>query len=152
MNKITRRVSLLFLLSIFGISCSAPKNLEFLGYKGLEIKDGGSGNSILHLELEGYNPNPIKMQVKNASINIFVNNRLLGNFLQDSQVDIPAKDTFYFPLTMPMNLNALLANTLGINWGEAVTVKAIGNCKIGKRGFFLNYPVNYSDTRKWKIF
>ncbi|MHB1923044.1 MAG: LEA type 2 family protein [Chitinophagaceae bacterium] len=152
MLKNNRMMGWMLLMSIFPMACSSPRNLEFLGYRRVEMTNPASGNGSLHLELQGFNPNHFKMQVKNARLNIFVNNQLLGNFLQDSQIEIPARDTFYFPLGLKFNFNNLLSNFLGINWGDSVRVKAIGKCDIGRKGIFFSFPVSYSTTRKWNIF
>ncbi|MBC7826907.1 MAG: LEA type 2 family protein [Chitinophagaceae bacterium] len=107
--------------------------------------------STVGMDVEFYNPNKSKLQLKKAEVDVFINNTYLGKSTLDSLVRIPARDTFSLPVTMRVKTGGALTNILKIATDSAVLIKMEGNASFGKGGVFVNYPIKYEGLKKIKF-
>src|SRR5690242_2653772 len=114
--------------------CSKPQPVTFVGYRNFQLSHPSLQSTGIRAELVFFNPNPYPLQMKEAQMDVYLNEELLGHFAQDSLLKMPARDTFYYPVNLQVNLAGLLLKFLGSNLQDSMTLHATGNCKVGRNG------------------
>ncbi|HVI47368.1 MAG TPA: LEA type 2 family protein [Chitinophaga sp.] len=139
----------LIIFAIWGLAsaCEKMKDLEFVRVVGVTMEELGMSKSIVRLNLAYYNPNNFRLQLKDAKFDLFFDDTPVGHSIQDTLIAIPAKDTFYFPVKLEVNMGNVLKNAWSAFSSKEVTIKATGNCKVGKGGIFLPFPIK-CETRQ----
>ena len=141
-----------FLISIFfTISCSKPIQPTYLGYQNLRLGKVGTKSNVLMSDIKFYNPNKYALNVKEAEMDVYFNDRLLGHTSMSNTVSLPPLDTTLVPFTIAASMTDILANTAQIYLNPNVRVKVQGNAKAGRGGIFVNIPINYSGTQRIQL-
>lgn len=133
-------------------ACGNVKDLEFVRVASVNFDQLGFSKSIVKMELAYFNPNNFSLRLKDAEFDLFLDDTKVGHSLQDTLIDIPAKDTFYFPVKMEVDMGNVFRNVLGALTNKEVTIKATGNCKVGKKGVFLPFPIKCETKQKIDFF
>ena len=141
----------LFVIMAF-LSCSSPKDLEYINYQDFSIQQLGFNNSTISLNLEYYNPNNFGMQLKNTDLDIFINGNLLGHSSSDSLIHIPRRDTFSIPVKFNVNMQSFYKNALSTLFGKEILVRLTGKVRVGKANIFKSFPVNYETKETFSLF
>ena len=138
-----------FLIVIFfAIGCSKPIQPKYLGYQNLRLGRVGDRNNVLMSDVKFYNPNKYALNVKQAEMDVYFNDRLLGHTSMPNMVSLPAMDTTFVPFTIEASATDLLANTAQIFLNPNVKVRIQGNAKAGRGGLYVNIPINYQGTQR----
>lgn len=150
-----RNIRLLVLVLItWGMmsACEKMKDLEFVKVAGFSFDEMGFSKSIVRMTLAYYNPNNFNLKLKDANFDLFFDDTQVGHSIQDTLIYIPAKDTFYFPVKLEVNMENVLKNAWSALANKEVTIKATGNCKVGKGGVFLPFPIKCETKQELKFF
>lgn len=134
------------------MSCSSPKSLEYRDYHNFSIEKLGFDNSTVSLDIEYYNPNNFRMQLRNTDLDVFINGKLLGHSSTDTLIQIPRKDTFSLPVQFDVKMQSVYQNALYTLLGKEVLVKVAGKIKVGKANVFMYFPVNYESKEIFSLF
>ena len=133
----------LLAIVLFAISCAKPKAPEYVSLENIKVKEIGLAETKLGVEVKMYIPNNLRLQVRSADLDLYVNNELLGHSILDSQVNIPRKDTFLIPLSVNIQTMSGATRFIQSLADTSVLLKVQGVARLGKSGVFFNYPVNY---------
>jgi LEA14-like dessication related protein len=136
---------------ILVVGCAKPKDLEYVDFKNLKVLKWGFKESTVGMDIDFYNPNRSKLQLKKAEVDVYINEVYLGKSTLDSLVRIPSMDTFSLPVTMRVETGGALTNLLRIVSDSAVMIRMQGNASFGKGGIFLNYPIKYQGLQRIKF-
>ncbi len=131
-------------------ACSKPKPPEFIGIENFKVLKMGLSESTLGIGVKMFNPNKTSMQIKNADIDIFINEMKLGRSVLDSTIYVPKNDTFSIPLEVKVQTLTGATKFLESLEDTAVNFRVSGNAKLGKAGVFVNYPLLYEGRQKIK--
>ena len=134
------------ILALF--SCSKPKEPQYLDFENLHIQKAGISESIVGADIKYYNPNSFNLQLKEAHLDLYINDKYVGHSDLDTLIHIPAKDTFYVPVSVKLNLGDLFKNALQLFLNPEVKLKIEGNAKVGKAGLYKNFPVSYEGKER----
>ncbi len=134
------------------MSCSSPKSLEYRDYHNLAIEKLGFNNSTVGLDIEYYNPNNFRMQLRNTNLDIFINGKLFGHSSTDTLIQIPRRDTFSLPVQFNVNMQSLYENAMNTLFGKEVLIRVTGKIKVGKAKVFMYFPVNYESKETFSLF
>ena len=140
-----------FILLFFAIGCSKPLQPTYLGYQNLRLGRVGTKNNVIMSDIKFYNPNKYALNVKQAEMDVYFNDRLLGHTSMNNMVSLPPMDTTLVPFTVQASVTDLLANTAQIFLNPNVRVRVQGNAKAGRGGVFVNIPINYQGTQRIKL-
>ncbi len=135
---------IMFLIS----SCSKPVSPKYLGYQNLRMEKMGFTNNVIAIDVKLFNPNRYPLQLKSASLDMYINNAFLGHSALDSLIVLPAQDTSYIPLRLEASAKDILSNTAKILLNPNVKVKINGSAKAGRGGFFINVPIDYEGMQR----
>lgn len=123
-------------------SCATPKALEYKGVENFYIQSLGLEQSKIGLDVRYFNPNPYSLDVKGGSIDVYINDRFIGNSSVQLLTAVPSQNSFLLPLNLNASLKGILQGALSLLTSQEVTVKLSGSVKVGKGGMFLSIPVN----------
>jgi LEA14-like dessication related protein len=152
MKKSIRLIVLVLVTWGLASSCEKVKDLQFVRVAGVNLEGLGFSKSIVEMTLAYYNPNNFNLQLKDASFDLFFDDTQVGHSIQDTMIRIPAKDTFYFPVKLEVNMENVLKNAWSALANKEVTIKATGNCKVGKGGIYLPFPIKCETKQPLKFF
>jgi LEA14-like dessication related protein len=104
-------------------------------------------------DVEYFNPNKYPLTMKSAEVDVYINNTYFGKTILDSTIHIPGKDTFLLPVLLKVEMtNTAMQLIQVITRGqEDVLVKMEGRARVGRGGFFINYPIHYEGMQKIKF-
>lgn len=144
--------SMLVLLTVFQLSCSTPKALEYREFKNFTVEKLGFSTSTVKMDLVYFNPNNYGLQLKSTNLDLYINDTYLGHTGQDYQVTIPQKSDFTIPLKMEVDMKNLFKNGFNALVKSQVIVKVSGSVKVGKANVFISFPVRYEGTQTFSVF
>ena len=130
------------------LSCSKPKDLQYLDFENLRLQKASLSESVVTADIKYFNPNHFKLQLKQADFDVFVNEKFVGHSHLDTLIHIPSLDTFYVPVTMNLQLGDLMKNALQLLMHPEVTLKVQGKAKVGKSGIYKNFPFTYEGKER----
>jgi len=148
MKKLFTLFPLILTLLLLFSSCAKPKDAEYLGFENLHIQKAGLSESIVNVDAKCYNPNAFNLKLKKAELDVFVNDKFVGHSTLDTLIHIPAQDTFYLPISLKLNLGDLFKNALQLFLNPEVKLKVQGKAKVGKGGFYKNFPISYEGKQR----
>ncbi len=139
--------AILYLLS----GCAKPLAPKYIGYEKFRFEKMGFRNNILAADIKLFNPNRYPLQLKSASVDVYMNNSFLGHSSLDSLIILPAKDTAYVPLRLEAAAKDILSNSVKLLLNPDVKIKLTGSAKAGRGGFFINIPIEYEGTQRIEL-
>ncbi len=136
-------------ICILFTACANPQNLVYQDVKNFRILNLSLQPDI-GMDIQFYNPNTFGVTMKEADINVFINDKMIGTGRLQRSYDVPGADTFLLPVVLKADLKSLFSNTYSILSNRLVTVKLKGHVKAGKR-VFLNIPINYEGKQQLDV-
>jgi LEA14-like dessication related protein len=131
------------LLSVGVVSCKQPDAPEYYGFQNLQIGAATGSQTTVSTIVKLYNPNPYNLELRRAEVDVSINGRHAGHSLLDSTIRIPRKDTFYVPISMQVDLQAIMSNALQALLSKEATVSLDGRVKVRKGLLTFNRPFHY---------
>lgn len=132
------------------LSCGNPKELVYQDVKNFKLYEL-SLNPEIGMDIQFYNPNKYGMTLKDANIDVFINDKLVGKSSLTQTFHVPGADTFLLPVKLRTDLKGLFANTISIIANKKVKMRLDGYVKAGK-GIFLPVPIHYEGTQRLDVF
>ncbi|HRP30388.1 MAG TPA: LEA type 2 family protein [Agriterribacter sp.] len=141
-------LSVLLLLT----SCRKISAPEYIDVKNVELKTRGLANTSLSADVRMFNPNTANLVFKSGTLDIYIDNRLLGHTDLDSTIHIPKRDTFQIPLKVRVDMNNVLGNAMSLAFKDSVLLRVEGKIKIGRSGVFITRPIRYEQKERLDLF
>lgn len=129
-------------------SCRQIVAPEYVSIDNIQFGGEGFSKVTLSADVRLYNPNRSNLTFKSGSLDIYVDNRLLGHTELDSTIHIAKLDTFTVPIAVKLNMGNVLGNALSLGLKDSVLVRLDGNVRVGKSGVFITRPVKYEQKEK----
>jgi len=139
-------------LAVLLLSCGRPKPPQYLGYSNVRLEKASLTNSVVAADLKFFNPNAYALQLKQADIDVFVNDKLMGHSRIDSLLSLPGRDTTGIPFRVQVDVRSMAKQLAGLLLDPNVRLRLKGNARVGRGGFFLNMPVDYEATQRLDVF
>src|SRR3569832_1420399 len=122
----------LLVSGLFLSSCKSFKEPDFKRIDNVKLDKVGLKESTLSLNLHYFNPNKSILKIKEVKGDAWLDGNFLGQFYMDSLVHIPAKDSFYLPVKLKVDMGKLLKNSFTAFLGSEVMLKVKRIAKVGK--------------------
>lgn len=132
-------------------SCAKPQNLVYKRVSNFYVSALGVNRTGIGADVVLYNPNRYPLDIKDADLDLFLNNRPAGKAVLDKRVSIPAKDSVAVPIEVESNLGDLVNAGLQLLKGPEVTVRLNGTVRAGRGGVFVRVPIRYEGKQKLKL-
>lgn len=136
----------------FCLSCKKPVAFDYRDVKNIKVESLGAGTSKISMDLVYYNPNNYGVNLKNINCDLYIDSTYLGKFVLDTMMHISKTSEFTLPASMQVNMKGLLQNSLSILFNKEVTIGARGTTRVGKGGFYVTVPFNYTGKQKINFF
>jgi LEA14-like dessication related protein len=120
--------------------------------KNLKIDSVGLVNSKISLELVYFNPNNFGVDLKHVDCDVYINHNYLGKYVLDTTMHIARRSEFSIPSSMNVDMKNVFKNALQAFLSKKVLVEINGSTRVGKGGFYLTVPFNYSAMDSFSIF
>jgi LEA14-like dessication related protein len=100
-----------------------------------------------------YNPNNIRIKLRSAEIDVYVNGKKSGRIDQELKMMIPAEAEFSVPLEVKLNMKelGLMDTIMGMLGGKKLKVEYKGSIRINYKGVPIRIPVNHESEVKIKF-
>lgn len=140
-------IALALLIGLTGLAagCRQPEPPEYFGFQDIQIIKTTGSQPTLATVVKLYNPNPFSLELRRAEVDVAINGHHAGHSLLDSTIYIPKRDTFYVPVAMQVDLQAILSNALQSFFSKKATITLDGRVKIKKGMMLYNRPFHYED-------
>lgn len=146
---------LLLLAIIFSgliAACNKPQSFEYRGMQNLKIDSIGLVKSKISLNLVYFNPNNFGVDLRNVNCDVYINHNYLGRYFLDTLMRIPKRSEFAIPSSMNVDMKNVFKNSLNTLLSKQVLVELKGSTKVGKSGFFITVPFDYSAIETFSMF
>ena len=128
------------------VSCGNPQELQFQDVKDIRIKKI-SANTKAEVDIQFYNPNKFGMKMKDGDIDLYLNEKLIGNAKMEDTYDVPGQDSFVLTVDMDIDIKKALPSALDILLNNRMAVELKGHVKAGK-GVLIPIPIKYKGEQK----
>lgn len=143
--------TVLFCVVVVLAACGKPKPPQYLGYDHVRLEKAGLAASVIAADLKFYNPNPYALKLKQADLDVFFNDRLVGHSVIDSLLTLPGRDSSFVPLRLQVAGKEVLASAAQLLLNPNVRLRVKGTAKVGRGSFFITMPVDYEGTQRIDI-
>ena len=147
-TKLRPKVLTVSLLLIVIISCKQPNTPDYQGIQSLEISKIGVNDSHVSAVLKFYNTNPYGVRIKHADVDILLDDKPAGHCVIDSLIMIPARDSFYLPVTVNINLGSIINNAFKLLTQGQIKIDVNGYVSIKKGLLGFRVPVHHEEYQK----
>ena len=147
-----RSIFFLLLFPVLITACNKPESFEYRGMQNLKIDSIGLVSSKISLELVYFNPNNFGVDLRHVNCDVYINHNYLGQYVLDTLMHIAKRSEFSIPSSMNVDMKNVFKNAIGTFLSKQVLVEIKGSTKVGKSGFFITVPFNYSAMEKFIMF
>ena len=137
------RVFLIGLFILLFASCGKIEEPVFNYIDNVRVGKLGVSSSLMTFDVQYFNPNNRKAQLKEAEGEAWVDSAYVGHFRVDTIVDIPAKSNFTIPVKLDVDMKYFLKYSMFGFRNEEVLVTVKGNARLGKGGVYRKIPLHY---------
>lgn len=141
---------LIALLVILFVACANPKSLEYRDVKNISVSKISLTPEV-GMDVEFYNPNNYSMTLKDANLDLYINEKMVGHAVMDEKLTVPATQTFLLPVKFTADLKGVISNALQVLGNQEVAIRLKGSVKAG-RGVLIPIPINYEGKKKLNLF
>jgi hypothetical protein len=148
--KLMRSVSqYLVILSVILTSCVPKEEIVFKGVKNIAVDISG-GQPVMKADADFFNPNKIKMKLKEVDIEVFVDGKKSAEVKQHLDITIPANADFSIPIEAQLALKEtnFLDTMVGLLGGRKYEVSFKGMIKVHVHGVPIKVPVSQKQELK----
>lgn len=148
MKKYQAAAGIVGTLLLLATSCKAPQAPVFGRLENLEVGKVEMGQAVVTAAIKYYNPNNYPLTLKHAEAGFFIDNKLVGNSVLDTLLQIPKRDSFLLPVSVKLNPRQILSNGLSAILLGEINISVRGFAKLGRNGIFIRLPIDYSGKQK----
>lgn len=150
-RNLRQRVAQFFgclLMTLLIASCAPKEDIVLRNVRDIVVD--ATTEPMLKANAILYNPNNVRIKLRSAKIDVYVEGKKSGEIDQEFKMMIPSKAEFTVPLEVKLNMKELgLFDTLfGMIGGKKLKVEYKGSIKVNYKGIPVRVPVDYkSDVR-----
>ncbi len=148
------KLTILFLSLLTIVSCATQKevrNLQYQEVKNFRLAKLDLDRPEVSMDVQFYNPNNFGLTLKDAKLDLYINNAFIGSASLTRSFSVPGMDTFLLPVTLVPDFKNVFPNALQVLFNKEVDVRIQGSVKAGK-GLFITVPINYEGRQKLNVF
>jgi LEA14-like dessication related protein len=154
MLKIRTKLLLSVILTVLFSACNKEYDPpELKAIENVAIKNLTDGLAELHADAVFYNPNKVKVKLREVNIQIYVDNKAAALIDQKFKVVIGARSDFTVPIDASVSLKELgLLNTLlSVFGGKKLEVRYVGYMKMNYHGVSIKVPVDHKEELRIRL-
>ena len=148
MTSLRRTVSAFILVCYVAAGCKQPQPPQYLGIVNIRLARIDAVQTNVSGDVKFFNPNPYQLELKKAEMDIYLNDKLANHYLLDSTINIPANDSFWVPVLLRINPQAIFSNALQAVINDQVNIRLDGHARVKKGGLGFRVPIQYTETER----
>ncbi len=133
-------------------ACKKPISPVYKDLRNFQIGSIAGDTSLVTFEVVYYNPNAFDLQFKRANCDVFIEQNYAGHFDIDTFMLIKKQADFVLPVRMQVGMKNFLKNAMQLMFKSELEVQVKGKARVGRRGFYITVPVDYSGKHKINLF
>jgi len=143
---------IVLLLTIL-FSCVPKEPVVFKGVKNIAVDLSASGKPILKADVFFFNPNKLKIRLKEVSMDVFLDGTKSAEVKHSLDVVVPSQSDFSVPIVAQLSLkeSGLLDAVVGFLGGKKYEVVFSGYIRIGVHGITIKVPVSQKQELKLNL-
>ena len=118
------------------VSCAKYKDFIIQEVKDFKIENINLSKSIVHVNLELYNPNTFNINIDKIDCDVKMNDIYIGKIHFNQMLIAPKNNTFILPLNIEINHTKLILEHPTILIDKKKKVQLNGTIHAGKMGFY----------------
>ena len=144
-------VMILYCLALF--TCVPKEEIVFKGVKNIAVDLSNSGKPVLKAEGYFYNPNKVKMKLKEVNVEVFIDGAKSADVKHDLDVAVAGQSDFSVPIVAELVLkqNSFLDAVVGLLGGRKYEVVFKGYIRVRVHGITIKVPVAQKQELKLNI-
>lgn len=143
-----KNLFLLLTIATAVFSCKKPdKEIEFRYVTNVQVKKVTGEEVLLTADALFYNPNNMKMKLREIDVDVFLTGNKIGEINQEIKTTIPALADFKVPFDAVFNIRQVggIGTLLSIMGGRKLQVRYDGHIKVTVHGLPFKVPVDYEN-------
>lgn len=146
-----RRLAWAVLLLIFMGACKPKEEIVLRNVRDIVID--ANTEPLLRAQAILYNPNNIRIKLRSAEIDVYVNGKKAGRIDQELKMMIPAAAEFTVPLEVKLNMKelGLMDTIMGMLGGKKLKVEYKGSIRLTYKGVPIRVPINHESEVRIKF-
>lgn len=128
--------------------CAKIEEPEFRDLRDFHIDRPSLSGIGIRFQMVYFNPNNFSVAVKETAAKVYVEDVYLGEFTQDSLLDVKKNAEFVIPLSGEIALSTLVNSDLKKLLKSQVFIRAEGKARIGKAGIFITKDIRYQGRHR----
>lgn len=140
-------------LLLGAFSCTPKEKIVFKGVKNIEVKMDDNQEPLLTAEAFFYNPNKIKMKLKEVNVDVLINGKLSAKVRQNLKLVIPAQANFSAPINARLSLKelGLLDTIINLIGGKKYEIQYVGFVRVAVHGVTIKVPVKHTEELRIRL-
>ena len=139
---------MIILLSHTLFGCVQIEEPDFREIRDFHITNLSLQDVQIQFGMTYFNPNDFSVTVKETAAKVYLDSVYLGEFRQDSLIEVKKKAEFVVPLSGTLPLTAFLGMNIKDLLKRQALVSAEGVTKIGKAGVYITRKINYQGRHR----
>lgn len=148
------RIFWLGFVILFGLfGCTPKEKIVLRAIENMEFTPAEGGDPVLKATARFYNPNNLRMKLKEVQVDIFIDGKKSAQINQHLNSVIKSKSEFTVPLEVQLALKeiGLLDSLLGLLGGRKYEIRYLGYIRVTVRGAPVKIPIDYSRPIKLRF-
>jgi LEA14-like dessication related protein len=140
-------------LAFLVAACAPTDPVQFKSIRNIALETDSLGSPILKGEALFFNPNHVRMKLKEVKIEVFVNGKKAADVDQKPNLVINGNSEFSAFVEARLNLKeiGLLDTVLSLFGGKKYGIEYIGYIRVRVHGITVKIPINFKDELKLKF-
>ena len=127
-------------------ACKQPQPIVYKDVENLRVRP--LEKEPILFDIKFFNPNPYPLYLKEASMDVYINDSHVGEMHTDSLFEIPELDTFLLPVALTVDTKGAVPIAPQLLLARYAMVKLDGHVKVKRKSIYLNIPVHYEGKQK----
>jgi hypothetical protein len=134
-------------------SCAPKERIQFRSIKNITLDTDLSGEALLKGDAIFYNPNHLRMKLKEIKVEVWVNGKKSAQVDQKPDLVIPGVSEFSASVEARLSLKeiGLLDTVLNLFGGKKYEIEYRGYLRVRVHGITVKVPIQYKDEIRLKI-
>ncbi|MBW7868092.1 MAG: LEA type 2 family protein [Brumimicrobium sp.] len=141
MRHLIKPVGILFFLSIILTSCIEQP--EYKGMSNLKIDHINQEEVVFNIDIEAYNPNGFKINIKKSVFDIYLNDDYVGKIHVTQKYKMKKKSATIAAVPIQLELGkGVLFKLLSMTLGKPLNARIVGKLKASGAGFPISRKID----------
>ncbi len=146
---IKSKYALIFILTIFNLSCFQYKEVEVVNVSDINVKEISTKAINVEVAIQVKNPNKYNISIVDADLVLFIKGKKIGMANIKKKIVLPKKSNKIHRLTIQSNLKDISTGAIPLLMGlitkSSIELGIQGDIKAKAKGISKKIPINFKE-------